>query len=133
VSADARELGVDPNRLQTEIETKLKGAGLRIVNQDEWLRLPGSPYLYLQTSVMKVDRRGVYAFTVNTSLMQDVRLKRDPSFLLGEAMTWSVGSHGHTDRQHPGYIQQAVGELIDQFLTAYFSVNLSSDNSASVS
>ncbi len=123
VTPDAKEIGLTPEILEKDVKAKLKEAGIRVVSQEEWLKLPGSPYLYLQTSVVKVDRAGNYAFTVAASVLQDVYLKRDPAIDLAEATTWSVGSHGHTDRRNRGFVRQAVADMVDLFVAAYREAN----------
>ena len=123
VTPDARELGLTPEVLENDVKAKLKDAGIRVVSREEWLKLPGSPYLYLQTSVVKVGRAGTYAFTVAASVLQDVYLKRDPALDLAEATTWSVGSHGHTDRRNRDFVRVAVGDMVDLFLGAYREAN----------
>lgn len=62
----------------------------------------------------------VYPLEPTVTLMQDVRLSRDPSILY-EAMSWNLGGFGNTDETP--IMRSLIADLIDSFIRDYLSVN----------
>lgn len=62
----------------------------------------------------------VYPLEPTVTLMQDVRLSRDPSILY-EAVSWSLG--GTSNKDETPIMRMLIADLIDSFIRDYLSVN----------
>lgn len=85
------ERQVSLSTLQTDIELKLRLAGITVLSQRETLRTLGSPYLYVRVNVLQSNSTpGLFAYSVSVALKQRAALVRDPEILVG-AETWRIG------------------------------------------
>jgi hypothetical protein len=106
---DALNLGLIRESIQTDVELKLRLAGMRIVTF-------GSTYLYVNVN-LSLDAR---ASSVHVELNQMVTLLRDPTVMIQEP-TWSVGSV--TSNADAQFIRDTLKGHVDAFLNAWHSVN----------
>jgi hypothetical protein len=111
----AKTLGLTQEMIQTDVELKLRLAGIRVVTQEEALKLPGSPCLYVDVNV--VESAG--AASIGVELVQGVRLERNGDAIL--APTWSMGTLGRNPSAQD--IRDRVKDYVDTFLNALLSVN----------
>ncbi len=102
--------------LQTEVELRLRLAGLEVkAGRDSHLHIRVQP-LQLQTTDHCV-------YSVKVELNQAASLTRDSTIFL-PMRTWHTELIGVVEvRKLNQAIQDAVGDLIDQFVNAYLSVN----------
>jgi hypothetical protein len=112
----ARSMGLSEDTLRTDVELKLRLAGIRVVPRTEGVKLPGHPYLYVQVSVTD----SAHAASVDVQLNQDVLMVRNDQFVYG-ATTWNVG----TTISNPNVqgIRDSVKDRVDEFLNDWLSVN----------
>jgi len=112
---DAKKIGLTEEAIRTDVELKLRLAGMRIVTQDDLLTLPGAPYLYVSVTVLPPE-----AGCISVELNQSAVLRRNGESAFG-VTTWSVGSV----RVNPSAqgIRNAIKDEVDTFLNAWLSVN----------
>jgi hypothetical protein len=53
LNADAERAGLDSSTLTTDVELRLRQAGIVVLSRAERVRAPGSPYLYVNVAVIK--------------------------------------------------------------------------------
>jgi hypothetical protein len=112
----AKALGLTKEATQTDVELKLRLAGMRVVTKSEWFRLPGNPYLYVTINMTK----GATAAAIAVALNQNVLLERNSAAASG-ATTWSKeGVLSNPDAQ---FVRDRTKDLVDEFLNAWLSVN----------
>ena len=117
---NAKNAGFDTRTFQTDMELKLRLAGIKVLTEKESFAAPGSPYLYLSVSPVISKKRGPnFPYAIDLELNQTVRLVRDPS-IEAPGETWSIGSIGHGDIPH---IRESVKDYMDEFINAWLSVN----------
>src|SRR5437899_9138582 len=81
---DARQKGLWEAQLRTDVELKLRQAGINVLTEEEVRRTPGLPYLYVTVSTLQLQAStlfGLYAFAVNVELVQAICLGRSPTVL----------------------------------------------------
>lgn len=114
--------GLTQEQLQTDVELKLRMAGIHVSPPDE----PG-PYLYVQvtsdSSQNLAGRQTGYFYNVNLEFRQLVFLQRNK--VVAVASTWGLEGIGISG---PGMttvqtIRDLVGDTVDKFMNAYLSVN----------
>ena len=109
-------MGFSEGTFQTDVELKLRMAGIKVLTPDERARIPGRPYLYLNVNPLEGGSR---AFNVSLGLNQDVLLDRNKALVRGTP-TWSVGTVGVGGVP---FIRSVVRDEVDKFLNAWLSVN----------
>ena len=124
--ADQAHSKLGKEELQTEIEGKLKQAGIAIDKN-------GTACLYLNVRVLQaIGRQAIrrkekpiplYAVDVRLEFLQTVALTRDAA-LKTYAPTWSTANMATVATDDLGKTAQEITtSLVDQFVTAYKSVN----------
>jgi len=120
---DAEKDGLTTSTLRTEVELKLRQAGIRVLTEAERAVAPGSPFLYLRVATMKSDGVGVYIYNITLELVQEVRLTRNPAITM-LATTWRVGGFlGIIQHRNLSQVRESVRDVMDQFLNAYLAAN----------
>jgi hypothetical protein len=114
--------GLTIQQIQTDVELRLRQAGIRVLTQNERLGVPGAPLLEVMvTSVLRED--GLCAYRSDVSIYQRVyMLEADTSS--ATVSTWSTGSVVTVGvRNLSASVRGTVRDDVDQFINAYLSVN----------
>jgi hypothetical protein len=115
--------GLTTSQLQTDVELRLRKAGIRILTKEEWLATKGGPYLYV--SVFPVMTPDVYFYaSIEVQLKQNVLLERDPSNKVFGCSSWSRKTAGYGGKANfVKGVRDSVGDLVDKFINDYLAVN----------
>jgi hypothetical protein len=113
LSDSAKALGLERETIQTDVELKLRLAGMRVLSEEEGNNTPGNPSLYVNVRVVRS------AAAVAVELKQSVRSVRNGELTLGT--TWSAGGVGTNLTAES--IRRHIKDYIDAFLNAWLSVN----------
>src|SRR5207245_1832743 len=82
ISSEAERDGITKSKLQTDIELRLRQAGIRVLTFEEWRNAKDNRIGWLDLYVgMLKGESTFYACSVKVKLMQIVSLVRDPSKL----------------------------------------------------
>jgi hypothetical protein len=121
---DVEQAGLTQNQIQTDVELRLRKAGIRILTRQETLSIPGRPWLYVGVETHESrGRPGLYPFVLSLELWQLVYLARDPN-VATQAPTWSHKSIlGMTGASHLREVRDRVVVMVDVFINAYLAVN----------
>jgi hypothetical protein len=121
---DAERDGLQKTTIQTDVELKLRLAGIKVLTQTETMAAPGRPCLHIRVATLSPEPGpGLYAYFIEASLLQQVRLERNPSTTFG-AVTWFTTSRiGTVGSSNLATIRDAIKEEVDVFINAYLSVN----------
>jgi hypothetical protein len=112
----AKVLGLTTEAIQTDVELKLRLAGMRVVKRNESVQIPGTPYVYVTVNVSKDAK----AASVEVILNQNATLERNGEFVFG-VTTWSSG--GLISNPNEQFIRGQIKDTVDEFLNAWLSVN----------
>lgn len=119
LAPDLEQAGLKKEQIQTDIETKLRAAGLKIKNSNESI----NPYVVLYVSVNSIDNGvGGFAVSVHSSLNQIVVLDRNKS-LATVAGTWESRSIVSVIKEKVQAVRGFVNGQIDLFVKAYQKAN----------
>jgi S1-C subfamily serine protease len=125
--ADARNVGLRAPDLQTMIELKLRTAGMRILNSEEWKTAPRGAYI-----LVRVTTNGAaepFAYAVELSLKQATIVRIDSADnhvdLRTLASTWEANTRcGTANRQTIGpAVRDAISASLDEFQNAFLAAN----------
>ena len=117
----AEQDGLRKEDIQTDVELKLRLAGIKVLSGKASYANPGGPYLYVEVTAI-LSSTGLYAVSTGVSLKQDVLLARDQSTSIA-ASTWSTDSVVTVGRTRLRNLRDSIKEDVDEFINAYLSVN----------
>jgi len=121
IEPEFEQRGMAVSTLQTDVELKLRQAGIRVVGSKENHTLPGAPYLYVSVNMLR-GPEGIVAYGIQVDLKQLVRLERDPTQQT-IAPTWSEGAVGTVGISKLSTVRGDVRDLVDKFINAYLAAN----------
>lgn len=122
MDADVEQEELAQSTLRTDVEVKLRQAGIRVLTMTESALAPGSPYLYLRVSMLRVPEMPLYAVNIHLELDQRVMLARNPTIAL-LAPTWSTASTGVAGMNKLDWLRERVRDQVDRFINAYLAAN----------
>ena len=116
--------GLLKDRLQREIEDRVRAAGIRVLTQEETTKTPGEPYLYVNINVtLSKEDEAPCAYSIDIALIQNVTLIRNPK-QTAYAVTWSTGGVGLIGRKSLSELNEITREIVDIFIKAFSDANL---------
>jgi hypothetical protein len=117
----AQKAGLTKEQMQSDIDAKLKSAGVKVFNREEWLNTPGRPMLYVNVNTHEYEKYW-YAYDIKLELRQIVLLETNPS-IRTMADTWSINMTGIANIGTLNSIRNNVGVLVGRFAEAYRLAN----------
>jgi hypothetical protein len=110
--------GLFGGTLQTDVELKLRLAGIRVLSEEQWLENPDSPYLYLFVDAFKYAEG--YVYRIQISLREPVMIIRKG--IKATATTLRIRDElGITADLSD--VRQEAQDLVDEFIKAWQKVN----------
>ncbi|MFC1485468.1 hypothetical protein ACFL55_00395 [Candidatus Latescibacterota bacterium] len=116
--------GLNEEQIQTDVELKLRLAGIKVLTREEFLKESGHPHLYIIVNSIK-NKTGLYSYSIIVSLDQSIYLQRNPEIDIFGATTWrskyniSTVGEFYIDTS----VRDAIKDRIDIFINDYLSVN----------
>lgn len=133
LSEGALRDGLDELSIQTDVEQKLRQAGIAVLTPSQAAKEPGSPTLYIHVNTKLLfyptgvtfdpARSPPYIVMVTVALLQGVAPVRDTNLRVRDVKTWDAGYFRSLD---PASLKQAlatVGDLVDEFIGDWRAVN----------
>lgn len=120
---DARATGLTREQVKTDIELKLRLAGIKVNSEQEWLASEDRAELYVRTNTTNSDSSPNRVYAISVELKQNVTLVRSP-YAKAMGATWDKAYVGICPRgQFPDIARQAVKDLTDKFISDYHTAN----------
>lgn len=121
--AEAEQGGLTLNQLQTDVELRLRKAGIRVLSEQEWLKAPGMPAVYVLVTTHK-NKIGLHAFSIRVKLRQAVTLVRQPNSPPVLAGTYETNGYvGTIGSGRLRELREAVADEVDIFINDYLAEN----------
>ena len=120
LSSYAIKDGLSRSLILTDVESRLRMAGIKVLTDEEIVSAPGMPTLNVRLQAMPFD--GLPNYYISVGVMQWVMLKRDPQSACG-ARTGSTENFVSGEVVGLQSLRHALKELVDKFINAYLSVN----------
>jgi len=121
---EIKQAGLTKGILRTDVELKLRKAGIRVLTKDEMFLMQGTPQLLVDVTAFKTERVldevSGFIYSVNIDFMQRVLLSRNRS-IKATAITWQRTFLGITPKLR--HIRETVSDLIDDFMNDYLAAN----------
>ena len=107
--------GLTTSQLQTDVEVRLREAGIRVTNN-------AVDYVGVSISAMQsTDVTDLYAYSLHVSLHRRIVVEANGMDMLAEV--WSSGRVGTVGSTRWRDVRNMVRDQIDAFINAYLSVN----------
>ena len=137
LSQDAKDAGLRREQLQTDVELKLRTAGIRVYDEDsipdadnleeslKWSQeYCPSVTLYLNINSIKQSEVPIFAFSVCLEIQETVTIARNSIDYKTMATTWKTGSVSivGSDNFKSG-VRELVGDHVNKFINDYLKMN----------
>lgn len=117
----AAKFGLSGAQIRRDVVQKLQEGGIRVVEGNEWLAIPGRPVLSVNVNTHETEKYW-YAYDIKMELRQLAVLEANPQ-VKTLASTWSISLTGLANIGNLNLIRQDVGALAGRFVQAYRAVN----------
>ncbi len=114
--------GLSRDRLRGSVESKLRQAGIPILNPGEFP--VGDPYLDVRITTSK-ESGGWIGYSLEVGFLQIVFMRRNPAVTFNRAPTWKAALRVRIVRPAllSATIEADLSQQIDQFVKAYWAAN----------
>jgi len=124
IQDEAQRDGLDTMQIRTDVELKLRQAGIPVLIEEQSMSRVDAPVLFVVLNAVKNPEVPLYAFSANVELHQVVRLIRNPAATIRAATWTATGFTGMVGRDHPPrLLRDEIRDLIDRFINAYLAAN----------
>jgi len=128
VSSGAKNAGVTKDQIKTDVELRLRKAGIKIFStSEESRRTPGAPFLYVNIDIIKLTN-DLYSYAVYLDLLQLAILHRDAILPIinwestNRVTTWTTG-YGIRTARSINSIRESLADDVDKFSNDFLSIN----------
>ena len=112
--------GLSAERVAAGAAARLRGAGLRVLTDDEADGAQRLPVFFVRIMLFEVPC--AYTYSVDVQLREAVRLAREPGAET-TAATWQNGGHGLIVPRHEASVLRGVLSFVDYFAREYKAAN----------
>ena len=106
--------GLSRDQIQTDVELRLRKAGIRVLTKKERGETPGQPDLYVVVSTY------FYAYLIEVGVREVVTLARG---FEAPGTIWQTGLLGGVGTERKRMIRESVGDQVDMFINDYLAAN----------
>jgi hypothetical protein len=125
IDDDVARYGLSTQQIQTDVELRLRQAGLVVLNHAQWIGqegFEGFPYLYVSAQTLK-SSRPFFVYHLDLELKQLVTTVRNPSATVA-VPTWTARAQlGYVGEEKVPSLRDDIRDMVDQFINAYLAAN----------
>lgn len=107
--------------LKSQVESRLRAAGIRVLSWEEMLRTPEQPILYVSVNTHEYEKFW-FAYNILVEVRQAVTLAGQPGRRISGA-TWSMNMTGVMNIGQLRTLYDSLGTLLTGFVEAHKKVN----------
>lgn len=126
--------GLSKEEIQTEVEAKLREAGIKVIPAEKCLNLPTSPqgadsYLYVIVNTVKFVSGLEYVYGASVQLKQVVTLDRGKGVVPRRPLLWATtweksdGVEVTWVKDLAGNVRKHINDKVDIFISDYLAAN----------
>ena len=119
--ASVQKNNISTQTLKSQVENRLRAAGIRVLSWDEMMKTPERPMLYVAVNTHEYEKFW-YAYDIRVEVRQLVTLVGQPGKTINGA-TWSVNMIGVMNIGQLQTLYDNLGVLLGRFVEAYMAVN----------
>jgi hypothetical protein len=114
---DAEKDGLSRDQIRTDVELRLRTAGIKVLTEEKSLEAPGMPLLRVKIMNFKHNTYGLYSLSLNISLAQ-----RYPQGSVTDN-TWTTKYIEPVGATNISQVLDKIKDSVDIFINAWLSVN----------
>ena len=119
IDPEIENAGVTSAQIRTDVELRLRHAGIRIVD-----RFPSLHLLHVAVHTMKAQGTHLYVFALDVAFEQEARLTRNSAIFVARPLaTWSVQAFGTIGADNLRDLRSTVIDYVGRFINAYLEQN----------
>ncbi len=122
ISEEAERHGLTRDKLQTDVELRLRQLGIRVVREFGFQKTRGKPYLYINVNAKVVEDLPMFSVGISVELKQDARLVNNPEVVLS-VTTWEKRGTGEVGRNRLSDVRRSVLDFVNAFANDFLSMN----------
>lgn len=120
---DARSAGLTEEQLKTDVESKLRLAGIKVNSREEMLATKDQVYIYVNVNTVSYKDSPGIAYSYFVGFKQQAMLVRSP-FTTVAGVTWEVRLLGMCPKtKFPDITRQRIKDCAAKFIKDYFTAN----------
>jgi hypothetical protein len=119
IRPELERLGIIEKQIKTDVELRLRKAGVRVLTKVEKSNTPDAATLYVKENGL-ITSRGLYLFSIDVQLLQLVTLARG-SRVVG--CIWIHNDIGIVGIDNISKIRPRLADLVDKFINDYLAAN----------
>jgi hypothetical protein len=116
----AERLGLNKPKIKTDVELRLRKAGIRVLTEKEQFEMPGGPALYVNINSYFPPNIAIVAFSIDIELMEWVTLASGFKAL---GAIWRTRPVGIGRKDEMKEIRGFIGDAVDRFINDYLAAN----------
>ena len=122
IKPEAEKFGLTKDKIQTDVELRLRMAGISVISSGEPFTTSEPAYLFVSIS-MSCNQFEYFAYGVMVSVAEKVNLERNPNLSCLGNTWWLQGIGGSSGKEIERVVRNSVKDLVDEFLNDYLAVN----------
>jgi hypothetical protein len=119
--ASVQKNNISTQQLRSQVENRLRAAGIRVLSWDEMMKTPERPMLYVAVNTHEYEKFW-YAYDIRVQVRQLATLVSRPEKPVSAA-TWSVNMTGVMNIGQLQTLYDSLALLLDRFIQAYMAMN----------
>jgi hypothetical protein len=116
----AERLGLSKAQILSDVELRLRKAGIRVLTQKERLETPGYPFLYVNLSPFIMQDLPLVAYSIRVELQETVMLARG---FVTPGKIWNANRLGTVGTGKIRELQGKVDNMVEEFINDYLGAN----------
>jgi len=120
IDPQAELLGLTKAQIKTEVELRLRKAGIRVLTGKERLETPEMPWLYVNVTVFPPQDLPLAAFSIHVELKEIVTLANGSTTV---GSIWDTGYVGIVGKEKIREMRKLVDDYVDKFINDYLAAN----------
>jgi hypothetical protein len=123
IRPEAEKFGLTQDKIRSDVELKLKRAGIKVLSKEEWLKTTGSPRLYININQVYNNQVGAFICDMNVNFNQKVNLTRNPEVSCMATTWWTSATGAVGGKEMEEKVRDTIKDQVDLFLSDYLAVN----------
>ena len=120
---DIKKDGLRESTIKTDVELKLRMAGIKVLTKEECIKDPGNPYLWIGVHSFKNEIIDIYAYCIIVELKQRVILSRDKKIECPATTWFTTVNIGTVGANNVNSLRDNIKDRVDVFINDYLAVN----------
>ncbi len=123
IRPEAEKFGLTQDKIRSDVELKLKRVGIKVLSKEEWLKIPGSPRLYININQVYNNQVGAFICDMNVNFNQKVNLTRNPDVSCMATTWWTSATGAVGGKEMEEKVRDTIKDQVDLFLSDHLAVN----------